>query len=80
MTANRGGEEVDFVSIRRAGQLLEGKAPTTVKSLVIERKLEAKWLHTEAGHKRMLISTASIRALLAQWEAERSAKAASRAA
>jgi hypothetical protein len=80
MTANRGWDGVDFVAVRRAGVLLGGKAPTTVKSLVIEGQLEAKTVHTEAGHKRLVISTASIRHLLDRWEAERRAAEAAKQA
>lgn len=75
MTANERLDEVDYVAVRRAGVLLGGKAPGTVKSLVIAGRLEAKTLHTEGGHKRLLIATASIRRLLDE-EASAAPKAA----
>jgi hypothetical protein len=73
MPANRMMDEVDFVSVRRAGILLGGKAPGTVKDLVIERRLEAKTVATEAGHRRRVISMASITQYLEQEAAQRRA-------
>lgn len=80
MAANRGWDGVDFVAVRRAGVLLGGKAPTTVKSLVIEGQLEARTVQTEAGHRRLVISTASIERLLERWQSEAAAEEAAKQA
>jgi hypothetical protein len=61
-----GKREAEWVSLRRAGVMLGGRAPTTVKDLVHDGELQGTTILTEAGHARRYVSIASITAYLAR--------------
>jgi hypothetical protein len=59
MAARQQRKAVEWVSVRRAGEMI-GKAPQTVHRMIADGELGSTKVHTETGNERTYVSLADV--------------------